>query len=71
MKRKRDGNVWFFRDREGRWRWIARASNGHIVGDCNSDGYRRRIDCVRGSNSACHILLFGKRTFVGGKRHGT
>ena len=43
-----------YRDKGGKWRWRARARNGHIVAD-SAEGYSRRVDCLRGlkSQAAC------------------
>ncbi len=37
------------------WYWIARARNGHKVAD-SGEGYRRRVDAVRGARAALKAL---------------
>ena len=35
-----------YQDRDGKWRWRIRWSNGQIRGD-SGQGYRRKSDCIK------------------------
>lgn len=42
----------YYQDRKKEWRWRLEARNGRIVADCG-EGYKRRIDCMRGFEAMC------------------
>lgn len=44
-----------YRDRGKAWRWRAVARNGKVVADC-AEGYRRRVDAIRGARVAGRVL---------------
>jgi len=53
-----------YRDARGEWRAIAYAHNGEAI-FVTSEGYKRRIDCVRASSSTfpdVEIEIEGKRS---------
>lgn len=47
-----------YRDKQKQHRWRLRAANGRVLAD-SGEGYRRRIDCLRGARK-----LFPKATLV-------
>lgn len=43
-----------FLGKDGQWYFCVRASNGKIV--CQSEGYTRRHDCLRGIGALCRAV---------------